>query len=205
MPSGSEWVPPETVFRLAFARERSVHGTVGNNQRIPESTVTDERIYAEIQRLERMRIPELRERYREVFGENSGSMHRRHLVRRIAWRLQVLAQGDLSERARRRALEIANDADLKTQVPAGWRAGKPAAAGRGGRDARLPVAGTVLRRVYRGRTVVVKVLSDGFEYEGQHYGSLSAVARAASGTRWNGLLFFGLIPRGKGRQRGLRP
>jgi len=64
------------------------------------------------------------------------------------------------------------------------------------------VAGTVLRRVYRDRTVVVKVLSDGLEYQGQHYGSLSAVARPAPGTRWNGLLFFGLVQRGKGQRRG---
>jgi hypothetical protein len=174
---------------------------VGNNQRTPESTVTDEWIYAEIERLERMHIPALRERYREVFGEDSTTTHKPHLVRRIAWRLQVLAQGDLSERARRRALEIAHDADLKTQVPSGWGAVKPAQRRR--REVRLPVAGTVLRRVYRDRTVVVKVLSDGFEYQGQHYGSLSAVARAATGTRWNGLLFFGLVKRGKGHRRGV--
>ena len=99
------------------------------------------------------------------------------------------------------ALEIAHDADLKTQVPSGWAGVKPARRRR--REARLPVAGTVLRRVYRDRIVVVQVLSDGFEYEGQHYGSLSAVARAATGTRWNGLLFFGLIKRGKGHRRGV--
>lgn len=191
----------ETVFRLASGVERSVHGAVGNNQRTPESTVTDEWIYAEIERLGRMHLHELRERYREVFGEDSTTRHKQHLVRQIAWRLQVLAQGDLSERARRRALEIAHDADLKTQVPSGWAAVQPARRRR--REVRLPVAGTVLRRVYRDRTVVVQVLSDGFEYEGRHYGSLSAVARAATGTRWNGLLFFGLIQRGKGHRRGV--
>ena len=90
-------------------------------------------------------------------------------MRQIAWRLQVLEQGDLWERARRRALEIADDADLKTQVPSNWGAGKPARRKR--REARLPVAGAVLRRVCRDRTVVVKVLSGGFEYQGQHYGS----------------------------------
>jgi len=163
----------------------------------------DEAIYVEIERLERMHIQELRERYREVFGEDSRTTHKRHLVRRIAWRLQVLAQGDLSERARRRALEIANAADLKTQVPSGWVTIERAAetARRERRAVRLPMAGTLLRRVYRGRTVVVKVLTDGFEYEGQRYGSLSAVARAATGTHWNGLLFFGCAQRGKGKPR----
>jgi hypothetical protein len=61
-----------------------------------------------------------------------------------------------------------------------------------------------LRRIYRDRTVVVKILSDGFEYEGRRYGSLSAVARAVTGTRWNGLLFFGLTQRGKRRSHGVR-
>jgi hypothetical protein len=153
-----------------------------------------------------MRLQELRARYREVFGEDSHTAHKLHLVRQIAWRLQVQAQGDLSERARRRALEIANDADLKTQVPAHWERKEPTAqsARRARRAGRIPAAGTLLHRVYRDRTVVVKILTDGFEYEGRRYGSLSAVARAATGTRWNGLLFFGLAQRGKQRRHAAR-
>jgi hypothetical protein len=52
--------------------------------------------------------------------------------------------------------------------------------------------------------VVVKILTDGFEYEGRRYASLSAVARAATGTRWNGWLFFGLTPRGERKRHGTR-
>src|SRR5713101_160231 len=59
-------------------------------------------------------------------------------------------------------------------------------------DLRRPRPGSVLSRTFRGQTIEVKVLEDGFEYQGQRYGSLSAVARAATGTRWNGLVFFGL-------------
>ena len=77
----------------------------------------DEWVYTEIERLRSLRIQELRARYRAVFGEDARTAHKQHLVRQIAWRLQVRAQGDLSERARLRALEIANDADLKNQVP----------------------------------------------------------------------------------------
>src|SRR5437870_457833 len=73
----------------------------------------DQAIGEELQRLVRLPIQQLRARYREVYGEESRSGHRQHLVRRIGWRLQVLAQGDLSERAARRAQELANDADLK--------------------------------------------------------------------------------------------
>ncbi len=70
--------------------------------------------------------------------------------------------------------------------------------GKGGpKDRRLPVIGTTLRRTYRDQAVVVKVLQNGFEYQGRRYSSLSAIARQATGTRWNGLLFFGLTPRGK--------
>jgi hypothetical protein len=157
----------------------------------------DDAVYREIEQLPAMQIEELRQRYREVFGEHSQSKHKQHLVRRIAWRLQVLAQGDISERARRRALAIANDADLKLQVPSQWIASEPSVAGRkrGPKDRRLPVIGTVLTRTYRGQTVAVKVLKDGFEYRGQRYQSLSAIAREATGTRWNGLLFFGLTKR----------
>jgi hypothetical protein len=166
----------------------------------------DESIYTEIERLRSLRIPELRARYREAFGEDARTAHKPHLVRQIAWRLQVQAQGDLSERARRRALEIANDADLKTQVPPHWdRTGLPAPRTRRVWHAsRIPAAGTLLRRQYRDRTVVVKILTDGFEYEGRRYGSLSAVARAATGTRWNGLLFFGLTERGKEKRHATR-
>jgi DUF2924 family protein len=163
----------------------------------------DDAVYREIEQLPSMPIEDLRRRYREVFGEDSQSRHKQHLVRRIAWRLQVLAQGDLSERARQRALAMANDADLKMQVPSRWIASQHAAQEhkRGPKDRRLPVIGTVLTRTYRDQTVVVKVLKDGFEYRGQCYPSLSAIAREATGTRWNGLLFFGLTKRGKVFQR----
>ena len=57
---------------------------------------------------------------------------------------------------------------------------------------RLPVPGTVLTRTYRGRRVAVQVLPSGFEYEGRVYRSLSAVAKAVTGSHWNGHLFFGL-------------
>ena len=164
-----------------------------------EQAITDE-----MERLARMPVQQLRARYREVYGESTSSSHRQHLVRRIAWRLQVLAQGDLSERAERRAREIANDADLKTQVPRGWARDAGVSTARRRRDRRLPVAGTVLCRRYRERTVEVKVLAEGFEYEGRRYESLSAVARAITGTRWNGLLFFGLSKRRKARAHGGR-
>ena len=164
----------------------------------------DESLYIEIERLRELQISELQVRYREVFGEECRSKHKQHLIRRIAWRLQALAYGDLSERAHQRALAIANDADLRTQVPAAWIYAERITSKVSGKDRRLPITGTILSRKHQGKTVTVKVLKDGFEYEGQRYHSLSAIARAATGTRWNGLLFFGLATRGKVRKHGSR-
>src|SRR5262249_50745281 len=105
---------------------------------------------------------------------------------------------DLSERARRRALEIADDADLRKKVPSQFA---PPPAHRSRLDARLPVPGTLLTRVYGGRTIEGRGLAGRFEYQGARYQSLSAVARAVTGTRWNGLVFFGLAKRGERRPR----
>ena len=151
-------------------------------------------VYGQIEKLGRMQIAELRERYQKVFGEQTATAHKQHLVRRIAWRLQVLAGGNLSERAHRRALKIADDRDLRVNVPARvMHLGRGAAKRKPIQpDPRRPQPGSVLSRTFRGQTIEVKVLEDGFHYEGQRYGSLSAVARAATGTRWNGLIFFGL-------------
>jgi len=153
-----------------------------------------------IEDLKNIKIPELKKRYRELFGEESKSSNKQFLFRRIAWRLQANAEGDLSERARRRAAEIADDRDLRIRAPRGFAAGPEASPGIANRkqvpkDSRLPGQGTLLTRRLGDRQIVVKVLSDGFEYESRRYRSLSAIAREVTGTRWNGLLFFGLAER----------
>ena len=130
-----------------------------------------------------------------------GPARERRLAVQLCQRLQALAQGDLSERARRRALEIAEDADLRSKVPSQWMSRDPRPVRRGRKDWRVPVPGTILTRSHKGRNVVVKVLSTGFEYEGQRYRSLSAIARLVTGVRWNGLRFFGLTQRTKGNRR----
>ena len=71
----------------------------------------------EVVALQRMSVAELRSRYAKIFGERPRSGHRQWLLRRIAWRLQALAYGDFSQRARARALELANDADLRLTPP----------------------------------------------------------------------------------------
>lgn len=151
---------------------------------------TIEEQLAELLRLE---TPELRQRYEELFSEPTTSHHRLWLVRRIAWRLQALAEGDLSQRARERAQELANDADLRLSPPQGQAIGKSPGGVPLRRDPRLPMPGSILTRPYKGSTLQVKVLADAFQYEGQTYKSLSAVVKAITGSHANGFLFFGLI------------
>jgi hypothetical protein len=131
----------------------------------------------------------LKVRYLELFGEASRSNHKQFLVRRIAWRIQAVAEGDLSDRARERALSLARDADLRLSAP--QDSSNVATQGRH-RDSRLPAVGTILKRTFRDQSVTVRVLEKGFQYEGNVYRSLSAVARHVSGTHWNGFSFFGL-------------
>src|SRR5438309_381485 len=112
-------------------------------------------------------------------GEESRSSNHGHLFRRIAWRLQANAEVGLSERARRRAAELANDADLRLRAPRRfWHADgsvglEPCPA----RDPRLPPVGTVLKRVYGERTIEVTVLGTGFEYQRKSCPSLSLIAQ----------------------------
>jgi hypothetical protein len=149
-----------------------------------------------------MTVTQLRVRYAEVFGEAARSFNKQHLVKRIAWRLQAMHEGDLSERARRRAHELANDADLRirppaTPVDAGDNGGTATSAFRVEADDRLPMVGTLLKRRYKGQTVQVRVLEQGFEFDGEVYRSLSAVARKITGSHWNGYHFFDLPKPGK--------
>jgi hypothetical protein len=153
-----------------------------------------------IDALSRISPAQLRDKYQEVFGEPTRSGNRDFLFKRLAWRIQSLAEGTLSERARRRAEELARDADLRTTAPRPTQAtvGAHARAVTGTVRAtahdRLPIPGTVLTRTYRGRRVEAKVLPrGGFEHDGQVYRSLSAVAKAVTGSHWNGHLFFGLV------------
>src|SRR5271166_383020 len=138
-------------------------------------------IATEVNALRQRTAAELRQRFAELFGEPTRASNKTWLIRRIAWRLQALAEGDLSERARQRAAELANDADLRIGPPqlpraraASARAPAPVPPQR---DQRLPPPGTMLTRRYKGRLLQVLVRSDGFEFEGRLFQSLSAAAK----------------------------
>ncbi len=149
-----------------------------------------------IRSLEHMTVSQLRDRYAEVFGEPTRARHKRYLIKRIIWRTQALREGDLSERARRRAVELASDAEIRLTAP------RPRREDSAGTVVTVPFSptghstfpkpGAVLRREYKGRVIVVRVLPRGFEYEGDMYRSLTAIAQKVTGAHWNGVNFFGL-------------
>jgi len=150
-----------------------------------------------VQQLHAMTVTELKRKYAEVFGEATRSNNKTHLRRKIAWRLQELDEGGLSERARLRADELANDADLRVRAPKV----KEASSGstmqaalsfqKSGKQVDL-LPGTTLKRIYKGQTLLVTVIQDGFLFKDKVYRSLSAIAKEVTGSLWNGRLFFGL-------------
>jgi Protein of unknown function (DUF2924) len=160
----------------------------------------------EVARFRQMAVTELRARYAELFGEPTGVTNKGWLCKRLAWRLQARAEGDLSERARRRASELACDADLRLLPPRQPHAQslEPSKAlavmmAQDRPDPRLPPPGTMLVRKYRSESLQVKILPEGFEYQGESYPSLSAVAKAITGSHCNGFLFFRLSAPGGDR------
>ena len=161
----------------------------------------DSTLRKNIDSLRRLTLQQLQQKHREMFQEHSGSSHRIHLMRKIAWRLQAQAQGDLSQRARERAAQLAQDADLRIQAPRAFWEALTSTKCQPVRDSRLPAVGTAVTRNYQGQEVRVWVRENGFEYNGRIYGSLSAIAHQVTGTRWNGFLFFGLRSETRAQER----
>ena len=154
-------------------------------------------IEKEVAMMNRMTVDQLRTKYSEVFGETTNGRHKDWLIKRISWRMQANAEGDLTERARKRAMELANDADIRMNPPRSRKLSEGALE----RTITTPVAieasrellpGIKLQRDYKGQRISVTVLAKGFLYEGECYKSLTAVAKAVTGKHWNGFHFFNL-------------
>lgn len=154
----------------------------------------------EVAQMLRMTVDELQQKFAAVHGEQPRGRNKQWLIKRIAWRLQANEEGGLSERALRRAAELANDADLRLTAPhAGTKSSEAVPTPETisfDADPRLPMPGTLVARKYKGQTLQVKILRDGFEFDGERYKSLTAVAKRITGQHWNGYLFFGLTNEG---------
>jgi len=162
-------------------------------------------IAAQVVALSQLNVAELRERWREVFGDTTTQRHRQYLIKRIAWEIQRRDSGqELSPEALKRLDELQDE--FRNSPPDTWfkgaRHNRPQAApARAKRRpvmaATAPKQGAVLARDYKGQKITVTVRSNReFEWNGQIYTSLSAVAKAVTGSHCSGIAFFGLNKKG---------
>ena len=142
-------------------------------------------VLASIVALATLPMPALKERWRELLDSDPPPFNRAYLISRLTFRIQELAYGGVSLATTARLDAIGTDDKYVDREAARKRLPE------------RPVPGTRLVREWQGTEHAVTVLDDGFEYCGRPYKSLSAVARAITGTRWSGPLFFGVRAQGE--------
>lgn len=142
-------------------------------------------IEREAEELQKLKLGALRTKYNELIGETK-SNNRPYLIRRILQAMHTRAPAaPAEERESTAPPSVEPTPAKKTRAKRGNE-----------RDPRIPSAGTVLEREHDGKILKVKILEEGFQFRGKTYRSLSAIAKEATGTTWNGLLFFNLTKRG---------
>jgi hypothetical protein len=134
--------------------------------------------------LDRLDQQQLKSKWRELFGQEPPAYRRGFLIKGLAYRIQELSHGGLSENTRTRIEELKKE--QATSKKTARRSPK-----------HTPITGTRLIREWQGVRHEVTVVHNGFEYQGKTYKSLSVIARTITGTRWSGPLFFGLRNHGK--------
>jgi len=143
-------------------------------------------VLKQIDELNRMSMDQLRKRWADLLGTDPGRLGRQYLIRRLAYRIQELAYGGLSQETRKQLKAVAD--------------GRPTGVGKPRRRGKVNLStGTRLLREWHGERYEVVVEADGFRYDGKTYRSLSAVARAITGSHISGNHFFGLTRNGEGK------
>ncbi len=141
---------------------------------------THDSIPARLAALKTTPTPDLKVQWRELFASEPPPFNRQYLVTRLAYRIQELTYGGLKPETIKRLEKLGDDLDggnpIKRRI----------------RTDLKPITGTRLLREWQGVEHVVTVTADGFEWQGRPYQSLSSIARAITGSRWNGWVFFGL-------------
>jgi hypothetical protein len=137
-----------------------------------------EPVIAQIAGLKEMSVDLLKKKWRELYDTEPPPFNRAYLESRLAYRIQELSYGGLPKETKRRIVELKEE--LLDNKP------------RRHIDPNRPPIGAILVREFQGVEHRVRVLADGFEYQGRSYKSLSALARIISGTNWSGPMFFGL-------------
>src|SRR5512143_3041173 len=137
-------------------------------------------VLAQLAPLPSKTTPELKQLWRDLYDREPPPYNKPFLVKRLAYRVQELAYGGLSARAEAKLDRLIADEEARLNGKLPKRTGD------------RPIAGTRLIREWQGVEHCATVIDDGYEYQGRRYKSLSAIARAITGTRWNGPAFFGL-------------
>ena len=140
--------------------------------------------------LDKMSFAELKRKRKEMFGSDAPGYNRTFLIKRLSYRIQEEAYGGVSEDTRARLDQVLDAAGYDEIA-------RPSQVQSATVDGDRMVPGTTLVRFWKEQRHVVTVLEKGFEYRGKPYRSLSAIAKAISGTKWNGPAFFGLRKKGK--------
>ena len=139
-----------------------------------------ESVLARLAELKTMPMPALKQQWRDLFDREPPGYNRAFLESRLAYRIQELAYGGLKPETIARLEALGDQFDGGNIVT------------RRTRFDQRPIAGTKLIREWQGVEQTVTVLADGYEWQGRPFTSLSSVARAITGTQWNGWIFFGL-------------
>ena len=145
-----------------------------------ECAAADTSVVIQLAALKRMTVVELKTKWESLFGAPAPNNSRSYLELRLGYRIQELTLGGLSRETRRTLDLLADEIE--------GRIGRKAIIA----DSRNPVVGTRLVREWDGVEQTVTVMRDGYDWQGRKFKSLSAVAKAITGTQWNGYRFFGL-------------
>jgi hypothetical protein len=149
-------------------------------------------VLQQVAALRKMPLEALRQRWRALFGADAPGYSAEHMVRRLAYRLQELRYGGLADAAREKLAQTVEETGA---------AGAGRSARRKRKAVNMPAPGTRLVREWRGKRHEVTVCHDGtFEYAGNRFRTLSAVAKAISGQHCSGPRFFGLAGPGKSQR-----
>jgi hypothetical protein len=158
-----------------------------------------ETLLSQIIALKEMPTKELQKRFEGLFnGKKASSNNRIFLWRRIAYRIQELEYGGISEEAQGRIREIIEECDPinNKALRSAYNSKEKFQALKGKhsilKDKRLPIPGTIVKKEYKGNHIQVEILENGFDYKGRKYKSLSAIAKEITGAHWNGYVFFNL-------------
>lgn len=137
-------------------------------------------VLAQVAALPEKSMADLKQMWRDLYDREPPPYNKPFLIKRLAYRIQELAYGGLSARAEAKLSELIEEEDRRVKGKQPVRKGD------------RPIIGTRLIREWQGVEHTATVVDDGYEYQGRRYKSLSAIARAITGTRWSGPLFWGL-------------